>query len=96
MTPRADLYGQSEICFGPVVASLATKDQLCDDGYELLNVSLMWTSAESGWRATVGVTNATDEEYFLNSFPLTSFGQPHAEKQPGHPSEWYLTIEKNF
>jgi iron complex outermembrane recepter protein len=96
LTPRADVYGQSEICFGPVVASLATKDQLCDDGYELLNVSLMWASAESGWRATVGVTNATDEEYILNSFPLTSFGQPHAEKQPGRPSEWFLTLEKNF
>jgi iron complex outermembrane receptor protein len=96
LTPRVDVYGQSEICFGPAINALATKDDVCDDGYELVNVSLMWASAENGWRATLGVTNVTDEEYVLNSFPLTSFGQPHSEKQPGRPSEWFLTLEKDF
>jgi iron complex outermembrane receptor protein len=96
LTPRFDVYGQSEICFGPLLNLTATRDQLCDDGYELLNASLMWTSAEGGWRATLGITNLTDEEYFLNSFPLTIFNQPTAEKQPGRPSEWFLTIAKDF
>ena len=33
--------------------------------------------------ATLGVTNVADEDYNLNSFPLTLFGQPGSEKQPG-------------
>jgi iron complex outermembrane receptor protein len=96
LTPRVDVYGQSEICFGPVLAAGQALEDICDDGYELVNASLMWTSAEGEWTATLGLTNATDEEYILNSFPLTSFGQPHAEKQPGHPQEWFLTVQKNF
>jgi outer membrane receptor protein involved in Fe transport len=79
-----------------VLAAGQALEDICDDGYELVNASLMWTSAEGEWTATLGLTNATDEEYILNSFPLTSFGQPHAEKQPGHPQEWFLTVQKNF
>jgi hypothetical protein len=31
------------------------------------------------WTAAFGVTNARDEEYFLNKFDLTGFGQPTIE-----------------
>ena len=96
LTPRVDVYGQSEICFSPLINATSTKDDVCDDGYELVTASLMWASTDDGWRATLGMTNLTDEEYFLNSFPLTVFSQPTAEKQPGRPSEWFLTIEKDF
>jgi iron complex outermembrane receptor protein len=100
LTPRVDVYGQTEICFGPAVptSTVATdiRSQLCDDGYELVNASLIWASADNGWSATLGVTNATDEDYNYNSFPLTLFGQPTAEKQPAPPREWFVTIEKQF
>ncbi len=61
-----------------------------------MNASLVWASADTGWSATLGVTNATDEDYNYNSFPLTPFGQPTAEKQPAPPKEWFVTIEKQF
>jgi iron complex outermembrane receptor protein len=102
LTPRVDVYGQTEICFGPAVptaqlaANANVRDQLCDDGYELVNASLIWASADNGWQATLGVTNAGDEEYNYNSFPLTLFGQPTAEKQPAPPREWFVTLQKNF
>jgi iron complex outermembrane recepter protein len=99
-TPRVDVYGQTEICFGPAVptSQLNTniKQQLCDDGYELVNATLVWASPENSWRATFGITNLTDEDYNYNSFPLTLFGQPTAEKQPAPPREWFVTLEKTF
>ena len=46
--------------------------------------------------AAVGATSVTDEEYYLNKFDLTGFGQPTTEGQPGRPAEWFLTQQRNF
>jgi iron complex outermembrane receptor protein len=90
LTPRVDVYGQSEIC-SSVVSQLA-----CSDGYELVNVRLQWTSPDAKWTMAVGGTNVTDEEYYLNKFDLTLFGQNTVEGQPGRPAEWYVTFGRNF
>jgi len=90
LTPRADVYGQTEIC-------TAFASQLsCSDGYKLVNLRLQWASPDSTWTAAVGGTNVTDEEYFLNTFDLTGFGQNTVEGMPGRPAEWYVTFGKNF
>jgi iron complex outermembrane receptor protein len=90
LTPRVDVYGQSDICFS-VVGPLS-----CADGYELINLRLEWRSPQDAWTAALGFSNVTDEEYFLNTFDLSVFGQPTVEGQPGRPSEWYLTVSRNF
>jgi iron complex outermembrane receptor protein len=90
LTPRVDVYGQTEICFGPATVNG------CVDGYELVNASLVWTSPQADWTAQLGVSNLTDEFYWLNTFPLTDFGQPTAEGQPGRPREWFLAVSRNF
>jgi iron complex outermembrane receptor protein len=90
LTPRIDLYGQTEIC------SAFSSQLSCSDGYELLNVRLQWESPDRVWTAAVGGTNVTDEEYFLNKFDLTLFGQNTVEGQPGRPAEWYVTFGRNF
>lgn len=95
-TPRLDLYGQSEIC-----TSLPSADALfpgagCSAGYELLNARVEWASPSGEWLVAIGATNLRDEEYFLNRFDLTAFGQPHVEGQPGAPREWYLTLQRDF
>lgn len=90
LTPRVDIYGQSEVC-SSVVSSLS-----CADGYELVNVRLQWESAEAEWIIAAGVTNLTDEEYFLNIFDLTLFGQNTVEAQPGRPQEWYVEFGRSF
>jgi len=92
LTPRLDVYGQSDVCFGP----LTNVDNGCSDGYTLLNAALIWTSSEDYWTIQLGVNNLTDKFYWLNKFPLTDFGQPHAEGQPGRPQEWYVTFTRNF
>jgi iron complex outermembrane receptor protein len=90
VTPRVDVYGQSEIC------SSAVSAVSCSDSYTLLNARLEWTSPDSDWTIAVGGTNITDEEYFLNIFDLTLFGQNTVEAQPGRPAEWYLSFSRNF
>jgi iron complex outermembrane recepter protein len=90
LTPRVDVYGQSEIC-SSVVSELS-----CSDGYELINLRLQWTSPEDKWTVALGGTNVTDEEYYLNIFDLTLFGQNTVEGQPGRPAEWYVSFGRNF
>jgi iron complex outermembrane receptor protein len=90
LTPRVDVYGQTEIC------SSFQSPLSCSDGYELLNVRLQWESPDRVWTAAVGGTNVTDEEYFLNKFDLTLFGQNTVEGQPGRPAEWYVTFGRRF
>jgi iron complex outermembrane receptor protein len=90
LTPRIDVYGQTEIC------SAFSSQRSCAPGYELVNIRLQWSSPDDKWSAAIGGTNVTDEEYFLNIFDLTLFGQNTVEGQPGHPAEWYATFRRNF
>jgi iron complex outermembrane receptor protein len=90
LTPRVDVYGQSEICTG-----ITTKAS-CSSGYELANARLEWASAERSWTTAVGVQNLANKEYFLNKFDLSGFGQPTTEGQPGAPREWYIAVTRNF
>jgi outer membrane receptor protein involved in Fe transport len=90
LTPHVDVYGQTEIC--SAFASAAS----CSDAYELVNVRLQWNSPDNKWNVAVGGTNVGDEEYYLNKFDLTLFGQNTVEGQPGRPAEWYVTFGRNF
>jgi len=90
VTPRGDIYGQSEIC------SSITSTLSCQSAYQLINLRLQYTSAKGNWFAAVGGTNVGNEKYYLNTFDLTPFGQNTVEGQPGRPAEWYLTFSRNF
>jgi len=90
LTPRVDVYGQTEIC-----SSTVTRNS-CADGYELVNARLDWASPDRAWQVALGLNNATDEEYYLNIFDLSFFGQPTTEGQPGRPQEWYVQFTRNF
>lgn len=90
ITPRIDLYYQDEIC--SAVNSLNS----CSESYDLVNTRVEWNSADQTWTAALGLNNATDEEYFLNRFDGSAFGQPYVQGQPGRPKEWYMTVGKQF
>ncbi|MBL8552493.1 MAG: TonB-dependent receptor [Hyphomonadaceae bacterium] len=96
LTPRLDLYGQTEICTGTIFTTTANRQASCSAAYELLNARIEWRSPEDKWSLAVGATNLADETYFLNKFDLTAFGQPTAEGQPGAPREWYVTLGRRF
>ena len=90
ITPRVDVYGQSEICTG-----ITTKAS-CSDGYELANARIEWGSPDRSWTSAVGVQNLANKQYYLNKFDLSGFGQPTTEGQPGAPREWYFSVSRNF
>jgi iron complex outermembrane receptor protein len=90
ITPRVDVYGQSEVC------SSTISRNACADGYELVNARLEWASPDRAWQIALGLNNATDEDYLLNIFDLSAFGQPTTEGQPGRPQEWYVQFVRNF
>jgi iron complex outermembrane recepter protein len=90
LTPRGDIYGQSEIC-SSIVSTLS-----CTAAYELINLRLQWTSPKGEWFAAVGGTNVANKKYYLNTFDLTPFGQNTVEGQPGRPAEWYVSFTRNF
>ena len=90
ITPRIDVYGQSEICTG-----ITTKAS-CSDGYELANARIEWSSPDRTWTSAVGVLNLANKQYYLNKFDLSGFGQPTTEGQPGAPREWYIAVTRNF
>ena len=101
ITPRLDYYGQTQICTGirtniSVTTIDTTEAQACSQGYEILNARLEWASPKDTWRVALGITNLSEEEYFLNKFDLSAFGQPTVEGQPGAPREWYLSLTRNF
>jgi iron complex outermembrane receptor protein len=96
LTPRVDVYGQSKICSQNVFTFSTFPDASCTKAYELINFRMEYASPNRNWTLAAGVNNATDQEYYLNKFDLTAFGQPTAEGQPGHPREWYVTVRRNF
>ena len=96
LTPRLDVYAQSEICSANVLTTAVFPDASCTKAYKLLNFRMEYASPNRDWTLAAGVTNLTDQEYYLNKFDLTAFGQPTAEGQPGHPREWYVTVRRNF
>ena len=90
LTPRVDVYGQSEICTG-----ITTKAS-CSPGYELANARLEWANPDRAWTSAIGVQNLANKQYYLNKFDLSGFGQPTTEGQPGAPREWYISVQRNF
>jgi iron complex outermembrane recepter protein len=101
LTPRVDFYGQSDICTGirtnvSVLNIDTTVAQACSEAYQLLNARIEWASEDDDWRIALGATNLTEEEYYLNKFDLSAFGQPTVEGQPGAPREWYLQFTRNI
>jgi iron complex outermembrane receptor protein len=91
LTPRVDVFGQSEIC------SQATTASSCAPGYDLVNARVEWVNNEDReWVVAVGATNLTDKQYWLNIFDLSAFGQPTIEGQPGRPREYFLSLTRNF
>jgi iron complex outermembrane recepter protein len=96
ITPRADYYKQSEICYTLNPITGANPAASCAEGYFQVNARVDFATSSRDWTVGLGVTNVTEEEYFYNIFDLTAFGQPTIEGTPSRPREWYLTVTRQF
>ena len=65
-----------------------------NDDYRNLNLNGTYITADGSWEATVGVRNATDEEYYQSATPFSSNGLVFG--QPVRPRTGYLSLQYNF
>jgi len=91
ITPRLDWSWQSRTYYDNANTLLASQES-----YSLLNARLTWRTASDDWSVAVGVTNLTDERYYVNKFSLLPFGLGTLEGQPSRPREWAVTVRRSF
>lgn len=91
ITPRLDWAWQSRTYYDNANTLLASQES-----YSLLNARLTWRTSNDDWSVAVGVTNLTDERYYVNKFSLLPFGLGTLEGQPARPREWAVTVRRSF
>ncbi|WP_375203389.1 TonB-dependent receptor [Hyphococcus sp.] len=90
ITPRLDWFYSGEINYNSLSAIAFT------ESYSVFNGRITYTNDDGDFTVAVGATNLFDNEYYLNVFDLTAFGQPSTEAQPAAPREWYIQVKKRF
>jgi iron complex outermembrane receptor protein len=95
LTPRADYYYQSSICYALTAAGLNLPTS-CVGGYFQLDTRVEYASRSGAWSAALGVTNLTDKQFYYNVFDLTVYGQPTTEGQPSRPREWSVSFTRTI
>jgi iron complex outermembrane recepter protein len=92
ITPRVDASYQDTTYFDatntPEIAQL--------DAVTVLNAAVELGPRDGNWRATVGVNNATDEEYPIAGNSSLTTGSGYAEIAYARPREWFATFKYNF
>jgi iron complex outermembrane receptor protein len=90
ITPRMDWFYSGEINYNALSAIAFT------EAYSVFNGRITYVNDDGDFQIAVGATNLFDNQYFLNVFDLTAFGQPSTEGQPAAPREWYIQVKKSF
>ncbi|MEZ5891756.1 MAG: TonB-dependent receptor [Parvularculaceae bacterium] len=90
ITPRLDWFYSGEINYNATSAVAFT------EAYSVFNGRITYVNDDGDFQVAVGATNLFDNEYYLNVFDLTAFGQPSTEGQPAAPREWYIQVKKSF
>jgi iron complex outermembrane receptor protein len=91
LTPRVDAAYQSTIFSG---SSNTPLERI--PSYTLANARLTWKNADEDLEISGEVTNLFDKYYYLTAFDLTGAGAGFANKQPGRPREWAVSVLKRF
>jgi iron complex outermembrane receptor protein len=92
ITPRIDASYQTETFFDPTL----TREIAQLDDVTVLNASLTFKPTAGAWRFTVGVNNATDEEYPVAGNSSLTTGSGYAEVAFARPREWFATVSYDF
>jgi iron complex outermembrane receptor protein len=92
VTPRVDASYQSRTYFD----AINTRETAQLEGYTLLNASVRLEPANGPWRVTLGVNNATDEEYAIAGNSSLTTGSGYAEIAYARPREWFTQFTYDF
>ncbi|MDB5717917.1 MAG: hypothetical protein JWM38_1344 [Sphingomonas bacterium] len=91
LTPRVDAAFQSQVWSGSSNTALERIPR-----YTVANGRLTWKNVDNDLEVSGEVTNLFDKYFYLTAFDLTGAGAGLANKQPGRPREWALTVKKKF
>jgi len=90
LTPRLDWFYSGAINYNSISAIAFT------ESYNVFNTRMTYVNDDGDFQMAIGATNVFDNQYYLNVFDLTAFGQPSTEGQPAAPREWYIQLKKSF
>jgi iron complex outermembrane receptor protein len=65
------------------------------DGYTLINAVLRWDAPDDAWRIEAQWLNLGDEVYYIDAYDVHD-SQGTVIAQPGLPSTWNLSFQRNF
>lgn len=91
VTPRIDWSYQSKKYF-----DANNTEAIAQDGYNLLNAAIYWTSPDEAWTVTAAVTNLGDKLYRLAGNSSLHASASYAESTYARPREWSLSVDYNF
>jgi iron complex outermembrane receptor protein len=92
ITPRIDASYQTETFFDPTL----TREIAQLDDVTVLNASLSFKPTAGNWRVSLGVNNATDEEYPVAGNSSLTTGSGYAEIAYARPREYFVTLGYDF
>jgi iron complex outermembrane receptor protein len=78
----------------PVLPEFADLNPYLIPGHTTVNARITFVSADKNWRASVSVSNLTDEYYWTNNFAFYFSGTGQHVVAP--PREWAVTLRRNF
>ncbi|WEK46322.1 MAG: TonB-dependent receptor [Candidatus Andeanibacterium colombiense] len=93
ITPHVDWQWQSKQNFGPCSGSCAPTSDFTINAYSLFNAGIEYQPTDSGWSASLAVTNLTDKFYYYQLFNGT---QTNISSPVGPPREVSLTVRRQF
>ncbi len=88
LTARADYSYRSEFFFD-------ANNEIGEDGYSVVNISLNWESADGDWGASLFGTNITDEVYGLAGASILNPGG-FQQTLFARAAEWGVSLTRNF
>jgi iron complex outermembrane receptor protein len=65
------------------------------DGYTLMNAVVRWDAPDDSWRIELQGLNISDELYYIDAYDVSA-SQGTVIAQPGEPSMWNLSFQRNF
>jgi iron complex outermembrane receptor protein len=92
IVPRIDASYQSQTFFD----ATDTVEIAQNDGVTTVNLQVQVRGADSKWRFTAGVNNATDETYAVAGNSSLTTGSGYAEVAYARPREWFANFEYDF
>lgn len=90
LTPRVDTSYTSKLTF--ITGSVPSIEE---DGYAVVNASVMLAESKQGWQLTTGVLNLFDERYLIQgNASLATLG--YAERIFARPRQWFVQLSMGF